>query len=156
MMKNPPDGFMISLIDDSNIYEWKIIIEGPEGTDYAGGYFPAKLVFPKEFPNMPPDMYFTMPEFWHPNVYPDGKVCISILHPPEEDAMNELETMDEKWRPILSVEAILVSVVSMLSDANFSSPANIDASVMLKNEPKKYKKKIRRLVRQSQELMFDD
>lgn len=140
MMKNPPDGFMISLIDDSNIYEWKIIIEGPEGTDYAGGYFPAKLVFPKEFPNMPPDMYFTMPEFWHPNVYPDGKVCISILHPPEEDAMNELETMDEKWRPILSVEAILVSVVSMLSDANFSSPANIDASVMLKNEPKKVQK----------------
>jgi len=39
--------------------------------------------------------------------------------------------MSEKWRPILGVEAILLSVVSLLSDPNLESPANIDASVIL-------------------------
>lgn len=28
-------------------------------------------------------------DFWHPNVYKDGKVCISILHTP--DPMNPQE-----------------------------------------------------------------
>ncbi len=60
-------------------------------------------------------------------VYPDGRVCISILHTP--DPMNTDEREEETWRPILTVESILVSVCSMLSDPNFSSPANVDASV---------------------------
>ena len=62
-------------------------------------------------------------------VYPDGKVCISILHPPGTDSMNPLETADERWRPILGVEAVIVSVVSMLNSPNIESPANLDASI---------------------------
>lgn len=62
-------------------------------------------------------------------VYEDGRVCISILHPPGTDEMNELETQEERWRPIIGVEAILMSVVSMLADPNINSPANIDAAV---------------------------
>ena len=75
---------------------------------------------------------------WHPNskafftsVYPDGKVCISILHPPGEDKFNEFESADERWRPILGVDAILLSVISMLNDCNLESIANIDAAVRL-------------------------
>lgn len=37
----------------------------------------------------------------------------------------------ERWRPILGVEQIIVSVISMLSDPNDDSPANIDAAVSL-------------------------
>jgi ubiquitin-protein ligase len=37
----------------------------------------------------------------------------------------------------------------MLSEANFESPANIDASVELKNDPKAYKARVRKLVRDS-------
>ena len=58
-------------------------------------------------------------------VYKDGKVCISILHEAKEDQFNQQESIDEKWRPILSVEAIIISVLSMLSEPNFSSPANM-------------------------------
>jgi ubiquitin-conjugating enzyme E2 R len=43
--------------------------------------------------------------------------------------MNPEEKAEECWRPIQTVESILVSVCSMLSDPNFSSPANVDASV---------------------------
>ncbi len=34
-----------------------------------------------------------------------------------------------RWRPILGVEEILLSVVSMLNDPNIDSPANVDAAV---------------------------
>lgn len=135
------EGFSVGLLDDDNLYEWQIIVEGPPNTLYEGGYFQAKLEFPPEFPNKPPVMTFTTPGFWHPNVYEDGKVCISILHEAKEDPLNPQESIDEKWRPILSVEAILISVMSMLSEPNFESPANIDAAVQWKKDPEGYKKK---------------
>jgi ubiquitin-conjugating enzyme E2 G1 len=43
--------------------------------------------------------------------------------------------------------------MSLLGDPNFESPANIDASVMLKNDAKAYKKKIKDLVRRSQDAL---
>ena len=61
-------------------------------------------------------------------VYPDGKVCISILHEPGVDAFNAAETADERWRPILGVEQVLVSVIAMLNEPNIESPANVDAA----------------------------
>jgi ubiquitin-conjugating enzyme E2 R len=61
-------------------------------------------------------------------VFADGKVCISILHPPGEDEMSG-ERPEERWLPTQSVATIMLSVVSMLNDPNFSSPANVDASV---------------------------
>lgn len=48
------------------------------------------------------------------SVYPDGRVCISILHAPGDDPMG-YETSAERWSPVQSVEKILLSVVSMLA-----------------------------------------
>jgi len=126
------------------------MIVGPPDTLYEGGFFQAKLEFPSDFPNMPPEMKFKS-EMWHPNVFPDGKVCISILHPPGVDNLNELETAEERWRPILGVESIIISVISMLSDPNDFSPANIDAAVMWRNDKVAFKKRVREVVRKSQE-----
>jgi len=149
--KNPIDLVSVGLADDSNVYDWEIIMVGPDGTLYEGGFFKARLVFPPDFPNMPPTMTFQS-EMWHPNVYADGRVCISILHPPGEDATNELETADERWRPILGVEQILISVISMLSDPNDESPANIDSAIQWRNDKPGFKKKVRQIVRKSQEM----
>ena len=65
--------------------------------------------------------------------------------------LNIQETADERWRPILGVESIIISVISMLSDPNDDSPANIDAAVMWRNDKVQFKKKVRDIVRRSQE-----
>ena len=84
-------------------------------------------------------------------VYPDGKVCISILHAPGEDKHNEFESATERWRPIIGIESILVSVVSMLSSPNINSPANIDASKLFRDDMKQFKRQVRRTVQRSME-----
>lgn len=84
-------------------------------------------------------------------VYEDGKVCISILHKPGTDRFNEMETAEERWRPILSVEAVLVSVLSLLSDPNDSSPANIDAAKMWREDRKAFNRKARRTAQRTLE-----
>ena len=81
-------------------------------------------------------------------MYPDGKVCISILHPPGVDEMSG-EDPAERWLPTRSIETIILSVIMLLSCPNFSSPANIDASVELRKEPEKFNKRVRALVEKS-------
>lgn len=39
------------------------------------------------------------------------------------------EQASERWLPVHTVETIILSVISMLSDPNDESPANIDAAV---------------------------
>lgn len=152
MSRNPPEGVSVGLDEDDNLFRWQVMLVGPPDTLYEGGFFKAKLKFPNDFPNMPPKMIFES-EMWHPNVFKNGEVCISILHPPGEDDMNSQESADERWRPILGVEAILMSVISMLSDPNDESPANIDAAVMFRNDIAAFKKKCRQIIRKSQEDM---
>ena len=47
----------------------------------------AELRVPKNYPMSPPQFTFTRPLF-HPNIYKDGKLCISILHSPGHDEMS--------------------------------------------------------------------
>jgi len=152
LTKNPVEGFKVELVDEASLFEWRVYIQGPPGTDFEGGIFKATMAFPEDYPNSPPKMKFG--DFWHPNVYPDGTVCISILHLP--DPMNEQEREEETWRPIQTVESILVSVTSMLADPNFSSPANVDASVELRKKPAEYKKRILKLVEKSRKELPAD
>jgi ubiquitin-conjugating enzyme E2 G1 len=65
--------------------------------------------------------------------------------------MNAGETADERWRPILGVEQILVSVLAMLSEPNVDSPANVDAAKQLRDDAKGYRRKVRECVERSLE-----
>jgi len=49
------------------------------------------------------------------------------------------ESASERWSPAQRVESVLISVLSLLDDAEVSSPANVDASIMLRKEPAEYK-----------------
>ncbi|KAK9447876.1 ubiquitin-conjugating enzyme/RWD-like protein [Limtongia smithiae] len=148
--RNGIPGISAGLVDD-NIYEWEVILIGPDDTLYEGGFFKAILTFPVEYPLLPPKMRFETP-MWHPNVYPDGRVCISILHPPEEDKSG-YEDAGERWLPVHSPETILLSVIAMLSTPNPDSPANVDAACQLRDDYPGFKKRVRRLVRDSAEML---
>ncbi|KNC48426.1 ubiquitin carrier protein [Thecamonas trahens ATCC 50062] len=126
LSRSPPDGIAAAPVSDSNVFQWKVAMVGPEGSDYEGAFLTAVLDFPHNYPLAPPTMTFTTP-VWHPNVYPSGKVCISILH--EGTDASGYESATERWSPIQSVLSIVLSVLSMLADPNDESPANVDAAV---------------------------
>ena len=93
------------------------------------------------------DFKFIRPLF-HPNIYEDGKLCISILHAPGEDAMSG-ELASERWSPVQRIESVLISILSLLDDAEVSSPANVDAGIMLRKEPENYKIRVKQDVEAS-------
>ncbi|XP_027196478.2 uncharacterized protein LOC113790968 [Dermatophagoides pteronyssinus] len=141
LLKKPNDHFSVGLVDESNIFLWEIMIVGPRDTLYEGGLFKAQLQFPSNFPDSPPKMRF-LSEMWHPNISKSGDVCISILHNPNLQTFGYEENL-QRWAPVYSVETIVMSVISMLSDPNVESPANVDAAIQMRNHPDEYAKQVR-------------
>ncbi|KAF7255243.1 hypothetical protein EG68_08082 [Paragonimus skrjabini miyazakii] len=144
---NPPEGIVAGPVDEKNFFEWEALIAGPEGTPFEGGVFAARLSFPTDYPLSPPKMQFVS-ELFHPNIYPDGRVCISILHAPGDDPMG-YESSVERWSPVQSVEKILLSVVSMLAEPNDESAANVDAAKTWREDKRRFNKLALRSVRLS-------
>lgn len=79
-----------------------------------------------------------VPPLFHPNVYPSGTVCLSIL--------NE----DEGWRPAITVKEILLGIQSLLDEPNPESPAQADAFNLFKKDRVAYDKKIKQIVKDNQ------
>tara|TARA_R110002003_G_scaffold52_17_gene4467 strand:- start:5622 stop:5945 length:324 start_codon:yes stop_codon:yes gene_type:complete len=78
-----------------------------------------------------------VPPLFHPNVYPSGTVCLSIL--------NE----EEGWKPAITIREILIGIQSLLDEPNPESPAQADAFNMFKKDRQAYEKKIRNIVKEN-------
>lgn len=73
LTNNPPEGITAGPISEDDLLNWEALIQGPEGTPFEGGIFPAELKFPKDYPLAPPSMRF-LGEVWHPN----GSSCLQL------------------------------------------------------------------------------
>lgn len=111
---------------------------------FNGGYFKAEMIFTDEYPYQPPKFRFLQP-ITHPNVYPDGQLCISILHKPGEDITSG-EEASERWSPLQGAESVLRSVLLLLDDPEINSPANVDAGVMYRDRRAEYHEKAAEVV----------
>lgn len=119
-----------------DLKNWECGIPGKEKTIWEGGLFKLNIAFPDEYPTKPPKCKFVPPLF-HPNVYPSGTVCLSILN--EEEA----------WKPAITVKQILLGIQDLLNDPNPESPAQADAYNLFKRDKAEYEKRIRRVVREN-------
>lgn len=149
MTTNPPAGFRVEVEHD--LYHWTVWFTGPPETPYATGQYKAQISFPKEFPMEPPT-FRIMSNFWHPNVYPNGNICISILHPPGTDDMNVEETAMMRWTPVQTIRSVLISIISLLSDPDpkeSGAPANVDALVMYRDRPDAFLKRCQEYAQKS-------
>ena len=116
------------------LYRW--IIPGVKGTIWEGAQLLLFMEFPEEFPNKPPKCQF-YPPLPHPNIYPSGTVCLSIL------------SEDEDWKPSITVPTILKGIQDLLDNPNQESPAQLEAFQDYRNHKNKYEEGIKKYVLES-------
>lgn len=75
-----------------------------------------------------------VPPLFHPNVYPSGTVCLSIL------------SEEQGWRPAITIKEILRGIQDLLDDPNLDSPAQAEAYNLYKNNRQAYEKKVGQIV----------
>lgn len=130
---HPPNFFARPVKREDNsmdLMKWEAGIPGREGTDWARGIYKLTLEFPEEYPSKPPKCKFVGGLF-HPNIYPSGTVCLSILN--EEDG----------WRPAITIKQVLTGIQDLLTNPNKDSPAQRDAYEIFTTNPEEYKRKVR-------------
>ncbi|KAI9867214.1 MAG: E2 SUMO-conjugating protein ubc9 [Trichoglossum hirsutum] len=111
-----------------DLKKWECGIPGKEKTLWEGGLFKLDVIFP--------DGKFVPPLF-HPNVYPSGTVCLSIL--------NE----EEGWKPAITIKQILLGIQALLDDPNPESPAQAEAYNLFKKDPAAYERKVKHIVKEN-------
>ncbi|KAK5110530.1 hypothetical protein LTR62_005722 [Meristemomyces frigidus] len=94
---------------ESRIDLMKILIAGPQGTPYANGLWEFDLMCGADYPVSPPKVLFKTTGGGtarvNPNLYEDGKVCLSLLG----------TWQGEPWRPGQStILQVLVSIQAMI------------------------------------------
>ncbi|WFD28339.1 SUMO conjugating enzyme Hus5 [Malassezia nana] len=113
-----------------NLLVWEVGIPGKPNTPWEGGVYKLKVYFPEEYPSKPPKCKFTPPLF-HPNVFPSGTVCLSILDE------------EKSWKPAITIKQILLGIQDLLNDPNPGDPAQADAFHL-------FKRKVRQIAREFQ------
>jgi ubiquitin-conjugating enzyme E2 C len=104
---------------NDSLFAWTGTIAGPAGTAYEGMTYRLALGFPADYPFKPPSVRFDCPCF-HPNVDSAGNICLDILQ--------------DKWSAAYSVRTVLLSVQSLLGDANLDSPLDVVAARYYANQ----------------------
>lgn len=80
LARNLPDSIVVKSFEDrSDLYS--ALIRGPGGTPYEDGLFLFDLRLPADYPHSPPICHYHSfcRERLNPNLYVDGKVCVSLL-----------------------------------------------------------------------------
>ena len=72
------------------------------------------MTFDADYPLKPPVCVFN-PVLFHPNVFPTGHICLSLLY------------ADQDWRSSLTVRDLLVGIQELLNDPNATHNAGPDA-----------------------------
>ena len=104
--RSAPEGCSAAPCGD-DLFNWDAMIVGPSDSPFQGGIFRLKIAFPTDYPFKPPLVTFKT-KIFHPNINAAGSICLDILK--------------DKWSPALNVGTALLSIMSLLTDANPDSP----------------------------------
>ena len=95
--------------DDADMTNIKALIIGPPDTPYENGFYFFDITFPNNYPYAPPHVKFLTYDDnirFNPNLYVNGKVCLSILG----------TWAGPGWSSCLTLNSILVSIQSLLNE----------------------------------------
>lgn len=106
-------------VSKDNMFMWEAKVGGPVGTCYEGGVFDIELSFPPEYPFKPPKLTFKT-KIYHPNIDENGEICLDLL----KDA----------WKPGVTIEKILLSVLGLLMEPNPDTPLIVEIGRVFKED----------------------
>ncbi|KAF0982102.1 hypothetical protein FDP41_011963 [Naegleria fowleri] len=124
LQTDPPQNCSAGPINpEVSMYEWQATIMGPADSPYQGGVFFLKVTFPTDYPFKPPKVQFVT-KIYHPNINSNGSICLDIL--------------TKEWSPALTISKVLLSISSLLTDANPDDPLVQDIAQQYKNNRKQF------------------
>jgi ubiquitin-protein ligase len=110
IIKNPLiDNGIYYKHDETDLLKGYALIIGPENTPYFGGFYFFQFAFPSDYPYSPPLVTYLTTNGktrFNPNLYNNGKVCVSILN----------TWTGDKWSACQTISSVLLTLCTLLVD----------------------------------------
>jgi ubiquitin-conjugating enzyme E2 D/E len=123
-------GISIGLIDNDYYNLKAIIVNTDNSCPFYYKFLEFEIKLSEKYPFKEPKLILKTPIF-HPN-FLDDKICLNILR-------------SDCWSPSLTLEKVLLSILSLLDDANPNDPLNVEAANLYINNREEYNKRVRLL-----------
>ncbi|KAK0270833.1 hypothetical protein LTR35_013885 [Friedmanniomyces endolithicus] len=126
-------------VRDSDVRHIRALIIGPPETPYEYGFFEFDVKMPKEYPIKSPQVRAITTNSgrtrFNPNIYNEGKVCLSILGTWRGDP-------GEEWSSAQGLESVLLSIQSLMSANPYENEPSFEKNKKEEPNPKAYIQKI--------------
>ena len=123
ILKDIPDGVVEIILIDNDISKWRVTMQCLETGPLKSHIVCFDILFPVDYPHTSPIVKFVN-QIYHPNVdFESGQLC-----------------SEGKWCAVYDVRILLLTVRSLLSYPNIEEPVNIEAAIMLSNDPDTFNK----------------
>jgi ubiquitin-conjugating enzyme E2 Z len=104
--------------DDTDMMKGYAMIEGPTDTPYFSGFYFFEIAYPTDYPHSPPVLKFCTNGDgirFNPNLYTNGKVCISLLN----------TWRGEQWTSCQTISTVLLTLCTLLCEEPFLNEPGI-------------------------------
>ena len=120
LMNNPITeiGCTLGLPEEGNYYKWRATLLGPSDTPYKGGIFFLEIVFPQDYPNSKPMVYFLTP-IYHLNVNSHKVDNLAHLGIVTYSTVNW-------WKPEYTIRKVLTDLYAIFYSSNSDSPYSLE------------------------------
>ena len=123
LQSDPPANCTAGPVSKDDFFTWSAMIFGPPDSPFTGGVFDLSIRFPSDYPFKPPIITFKT-KIYHPNITAAGGICLDILK--------------GQWSPALTTAKVLLSILSLLTDANPNDPLMPEIANQYKNDRAAY------------------
>jgi len=110
-----------------DLMNFKVKISPDDGI-YRGGSFVFDFKIPSSYPHDAPKVLCET-QVYHPNIDMEGHVCLNILR--------------EDWKPVLTIQSIIMGLQFLMYDPNPDDPLNKDAADALTTDKRKFEQTVR-------------
>ena len=97
----------MKLVSDENLWDWHVIIDGPEATPFFGGKFVVHLDFNENYPFKNPKVKF-LTKIYHPNVSDKGEIC--------------MQAIESNWVPTRNANFVIEYLLTMIKAPEPENP----------------------------------
>ena len=110
-----------------DLMAFKVTIKPTDGI-YKGGSFVFDFKIPASYPHDAPKVLCET-QVYHPNIDMEGHVCLNILR--------------EDWKPVLTINAIILGLQFLMCDPNPDDPLNKEAADALSADKRRFEQTVR-------------
>ena len=137
--KTRPDG-------TANSFEWEFKVPARKKSVWYPALLPGTMMFTEDYPTKPPKVKFDKIDgqpLFHPNVYLDGGVCLSIVNP---EGSTHAYGKGGTWQPSLTIKHVLLALQIFIDEPESRAAGRTEEDRLFRTNKPEYERRVKQQV----------